>query len=218
MVGIESFFVMPTMVAVYPTCSRVNPRQCPHAHTPPNLAPPPSPHPKSQKMSLSLPTAPQTHADSLALERTLLFPSFDATTAWTLGTILRTRLLASPTPCLVHIATTAGVTLFACATRPGTVPDNEKWVARKTATVLRWGCSSWAFGRKFAGDEVAFASKFGLGAGAGAYAIHGGAVPVYVRGVEGAVGVVVVSGLKQEEDHMIVVEAMREVIGSMSGV
>lgn len=61
--------------------------------------------------------------------------------------------------------------------------------------------------------EEGFRRKMGLSEGAVAgYAIHGGGVPVRVRGVEGVVGIVVVSGLKQEEDHMVVVEAMREYI------
>jgi len=63
---------------------------------------------------------------------------------------------------------------------------------------------------KFSGDEVAFAAKYGLGPDAGSYAIHGGGVPIRVVGVEGVVAVVVVSGLKQEEDHAIIVEVIKE--------
>lgn len=37
--------------------------------------------------------------------------------------------------------------------------------------------------------------------------VHGGGVPVRVRGVEGVVAVIVVSGLKQDQDHMVVIEA-----------
>ena len=33
-------------------------------------------------------------------------------------------------------------------------------------------------------------------------------MPVRVKGVNGAVAVVVVSGLKQEQDHMVVIEGM----------
>lgn len=44
---------------------------------------------------------------------------------------------------------------------------------------------------KFQGDEKAFAEKFALGNRAGEYAIHGGGVPIRVRGVEGVVAVVV---------------------------
>ncbi|POR36717.1 Uncharacterized protein TPAR_03087 [Tolypocladium paradoxum] len=91
-----------------------------------------------------------------------------------------------------------------------TTPDNGAWVARKRATVLRFGVSSWLMGRRFGGDEAAFAAKFALGPdAAGAYAIHGGGVPVRVRGVEGVVAVVVVSGLKQHEDHGVVAEVIR---------
>ena len=60
--------------------------------------------------------------------------------------------------------------------------------------------------------EQTFAKKYMLGEKAGQYAIHGGGVPVRVRGVEGIVGVVVVSGLKQHEDHAVVVEGILEII------
>ena len=60
--------------------------------------------------------------------------------------------------------------------------------------------------------EKTFADKYMLGEKAGHYAIHGGGVPIRVRGVEGVVGVVVVSGLKQHEDHAVVVEGMLELI------
>ena len=60
--------------------------------------------------------------------------------------------------------------------------------------------------------EKTFAEKYMLGENAGQYAIHGGGVPVRVRGVEGIVGVVVVSGLKQHEDHAVVVEGILEII------
>ena len=62
---------------------------------------------------------------------------------------------------------------------------------------------------KMQGDEKAFADKYMLGQTAGEYAIHGGGVPVRVEGMEGVVGVIVVSGLRQEEDHQIVVEALQ---------
>ena len=62
---------------------------------------------------------------------------------------------------------------------------------------------------KMHGDERIFASQYMLGQTAGEYAIHGGGVPVRVKGVEGVVAVIVVSGLKQEEDHMVVIEALQ---------
>lgn len=42
------------------------------------------------------------------------------------------------------------------------------------------------------------------------YAVHGGGFPVKVKGVEGVVGVIVVSGLAQEDDHCVIVDGIQE--------
>ena len=63
--------------------------------------------------------------------------------------------------------------------------------------------------------EKGFAQTYMLGESAGSCAIHGGGVPVRVRGVEGVVEVVIVSGLKQHEDHAVVAKGMGEVIGEL---
>jgi uncharacterized protein (UPF0303 family) len=49
------------------------------------------------------------------------------------------------------------------------------------------------------------------------YAAHGGAFPILIRSV-GPVGVVVVSGLPQVEDHRMVVAALRDHLGRETGV
>ncbi|KAM4063203.1 hypothetical protein HRG_010237 [Hirsutella rhossiliensis] len=141
--------------------------------------------------------------------------SFTADDAWELGHLLHARLrpLAPARPALISIslASGGGAALFEAATGPGLTPDNAAWVARKRASALRFGTSSWRLGRRFAGDEAAFAAKYGLGPeSAGRFAIHGGAVPIRVVGVEGVVAVVVVSGLKQHEDHGVIVEVIRD--------
>ena len=113
--------------------------------------------------------------------------------------------------------------VFQCATEPGTVVDNEIWVRRKRNVVLRWGVSTWLMRCKMlAGTncgtsdvEQAFVRKFALrssngGSTADEYAIHGGGFPVRVKGVDGVVGVIVVSGLKQEHDHQVVIEVLQE--------
>lgn len=63
---------------------------------------------------------------------------------------------------------------------------------------------------KMGGSEQAFQEKYMLGERAGEYAIHGGGVPIRVKDVESVVGVIVVSGLKQHEDHQVVIEALEE--------
>jgi uncharacterized protein (UPF0303 family) len=139
----------------------------------------------------------------------LVLPRFTAEDAWTIGSYLRTRLLNHPNAVLISICLSNQQPLFLAVNHSGTAPDNSIWVSRKVKTVLRFGIPSFAMGAKMKGDEVAFAAKYGLSSEkASEYAIHGGAVPVFVEGVEGVVGVVTVSGLAQEEDHGVVVEAL----------
>jgi len=106
--------------------------------------------------------------------------------------------------------------LFFGASRPGTLPDNMHWVKRKEAAVLRWGVSTlrmraqvmegWSSG---VSTQTALQAKFEM-ADPSVYACHGGGFPVRVKGVEGVVGVIVVSGLKQEDDHGVIVDGIQE--------
>jgi uncharacterized protein (UPF0303 family) len=155
---------------------------------------------------------PPRDLDEIALiDKTLFFPTFTSHTAWQVGSQLRTKLLAFSKPTVIDISLAHGHhCLFHAVTHSGTAPDNDSWVSRKRNTVLRFGCSTWYMHNKFKGDELAFASKFALGSQAGEYAIHGGGFPVRVQGVEGVVAVIVVSGLKQEQDHGIIVQVVRE--------
>lgn len=150
------------------------------------------------------------------IDSSLAFPAFTAETAWQLGTALRAKLTPFAKPCVIDISLAHGNhCLFRTATRSGTAPDNDNWVSRKRNTVLRWGQSTWYMHNKFQGDENAFKAKYMLGEKAGEFAIHGGGWPLRVRGVEGIVAVVVVSGLKQEQDHGIIVSVMGEMLEAM---
>lgn len=160
-----------------------------------------------------IPMPPRELDEIELVDSSLSFPSFTAQTAWALGNLLRTKLFAFSKPAVVDISLAHGNhCLFHCVTHSGTTPDNDEWVARKRNTVWRWGVSSWWMHNKFAGDEMAFAAKFGLSTKASEYAIHGGGWPIRVRGVEGVVAVVVVSGLRQEQDHGIIVQTVSEML------
>lgn len=106
--------------------------------------------------------------------------------------------------------------LFHCATARGTTPDNDTWVARKRAAVLRWGSSTWWLHNKYGGNEELFRAKFMLGDRAGEYAIHGGGFPIRVKDVEGIVGVIVVSGLSMQEDHEVIVEVLEQYLSELN--
>ncbi|KIV95367.1 hypothetical protein PV10_03032 [Exophiala mesophila] len=151
-------------------------------------------------------------------EEALILPHFNADDALEIGLALRNRLRAlSQLSAVVNISlANSNNLLFHAVSRPGVQPDNDIWVARKRKTVLRWGVSTWFMHNKLHGDEDAFKKKYMLGESAGEYAIHGGGVPVRVHGVEGIVGVIVVSGLKQHEDHQVVVEGLEEYIEGLN--
>ena len=156
-------------------------------------------------------TNPPTDLSAISqIDTSILFPTFTVPDAWDLGCLLRSRLSTFPSPTVISITLANGTPLFYTAVHPGITPDNSHWVARKSATVLRFGNSTWYMHNKFQGDEKAFADKYCLQEKAKEYAIHGGGFPVRVKGVEGVVAVIVVSGLKQQQDHQIIVQTCRD--------
>ncbi|KAI5461604.1 DUF967 domain-containing protein [Mariannaea sp. PMI_226] len=146
--------------------------------------------------------------DSFTLE------SFTTEDAFVLGNLLYARLLpyataGQPTVISIALANSAHV-LYQVVTGPGTAPDNDSWVQRKRNASIRFGCSSWLLNCKYNGDEAKFAAKFAIGEDKkGDYAIHGGCIPIRVKGVEGIVATVIVSGLKQHEDHGVIVDVIK---------
>jgi uncharacterized protein (UPF0303 family) len=153
--------------------------------------------------------APPTDLPTLdALERELTWPFFTADHAWYICVSLRDLLHKFGAHAVINISLASSDKILAHATTPGTTPDNDVWISRKRRTVLRFGHSSWYMRTKFKGDERVLREKVGAGE-EGGYAIHGGGFPIRVKGVEGVVAVVVVSGLKQEWDHQVVVEVVR---------
>lgn len=121
-----------------------------------------------------IPSPPRDLEEIELQDNSLSFPAFTSQTAWALGSLLRTKLLAFDKPTVIDISLAQGNhCLFHCTTHSGTTPDNDSWVARKRNTVLRWGCSTWQMHNKY-GNEELFARKFGLREDASYYAIHGG--------------------------------------------
>ncbi|KAH7127950.1 hypothetical protein B0J13DRAFT_564771 [Dactylonectria estremocensis] len=160
-------------------------------------------------------TSPPTDLSDLQQDGySLTFSSFTTEDALELGNLLLARLLplAKERPAVISISlANSGQVVFQSVTGSGIVPDNEHWLRRKRNTVLRFGASTWFMHCKFDGDEEAFAAKFAISdEKKGDYAIHGGAVPIHVQGVEGVVAVVIVSGLKQHEDHGVIFDVVKE--------
>jgi uncharacterized protein (UPF0303 family) len=137
-------------------------------------------------------------------ERELVLSGFDNGDAWRLGTLLVTLAQERGLPVAIDIR--RGTQQLFHAGLPGSVADNDVWIARKVRVVERYGASSFLVGRRLAakGQEL----DAGMGVDPAEYAAHGGAFPIRIRDV-GVVGVVTVSGLPQADDHALVVEALR---------
>ena len=145
----------------------------------------------------------------LTQETELQFAEFTNDTAVALGLKLVEAARARSCSVTVDVCRN-GQQLFHCAL-PGTSADNDEWIKRKNNVVNRYGHSSLYVGTQFRAKGVTFEESSRLDPSQ--YAAHGGAFPIIIRNV-GVVGTVTVSGLPQFEDHELVVEVLREFLGS----
>ncbi|MFZ4616903.1 MAG: heme-degrading domain-containing protein [Rectinemataceae bacterium] len=134
----------------------------------------------------------------------LQFLRFGFDEAWEIGQDLVAQGRRDKLPIAIDVSLN-GQTIFHVGL-PGSSPDNDQWLLRKSRIVQRFHQSSLLFatqlrmkGRTLPGDH---------GLSLAEYAPSGGAVPLRIRNV-GVVGSISVSGLKDSEDHRLVVEAIR---------
>ncbi len=89
----------------------------------------------------------------------------------------------------------------------GTTPDKDLWITRKKNVVKHFFTSSIYMATKLERDNTTLSKKYGLSDEK--YAAIGGSVPIIVRSV-GVIGAITVAGLAPEEDHSLVVTAIKE--------
>jgi uncharacterized protein (UPF0303 family) len=141
-------------------------------------------------------------------EQRLRFTHFDNTTAWALGTRLRSRCEGVGVPMTIEIRL-ARETIFFFA-MAGTNPSNADWARRKRNTVELLHISSYAVGRSLELEGISLEQR--MGCSVRDYAVHGGGFPIRLSDAS-CVGVVTVSGAPQREDHAIVVAVLAEMCG-----
>jgi len=146
-------------------------------------------------------------AELAAEEEELQLTGFTNDDAWTLGSALVTRARQERLPVAIEVSRHSHQLFHAALT--GATPDNDSWIQRKARVVHRFGHSSLYVGQRSREAGTTLEEAFGLDPQQ--YAAHGGGFPLLVRDV-GPVGVVVVSGLPQVEDHRMVVAALRELV------
>ena len=136
-------------------------------------------------------------------ERRLVLPSLDENDAIDIG--LRLLQLATDRDLAVTIEVRRAGRIVFRAARTGTNAHNDMYVAGKAKIVERFGHAT-LFERlrhEEAGTTFAEATSLAFPE----YAPHGGGVPLIVDGT-GPVGVAIVSGLPQQDDHALIVECL----------
>ncbi len=138
-------------------------------------------------------------------EQELQFINFNEDSAWKLGSQLVEKCMRDELPVTIDI-TRGEHQVFHAALR-GTSADNDEWVKRKVRLVYRFGHSSFYIGQllKSKGKKIEEAYLISESL----YAAHGGCFPIILKDT-GMIGTITVSGLPQEEDHKLVVQAIRD--------
>lgn len=176
------------------------------------MSPLQTPSSDSRNMLDSLPPPTRNLSELVREEKSYTFAHFTCEHAWVIGNILRNALRTANVPALINISL-ASQTLFHAPSLPGTFPDAETWSTRKRNTVLRWGHSTWYMNCQFEGDYKQFAEYNAMsGDEWSKFTVEGGGYPVFVKGVEGCVGAIVVVGaeMEGEQAHGIIVKAIEE--------
>ncbi len=137
-----------------------------------------------------------------AEEEELVFESFDNHDAWRLGSLIADHAVSSGFGVAIDIRR-PNLVLFRCVL-PGATADQEKWISRKAASVLRFEHSTAFLTEQFS----AYDPTQGGWLAPEDYTLAGGSFPLRVRGA-GVIGAITASGLASDEDHQLVVDGIR---------
>ena len=145
-------------------------------------------------------------SQGLALEaQTLVLPSLTQAEAIEIGEIAialgRDRNLAIAVEVRMKEWTVFHISL------PGSDTENDRWIARKARATLLTGNST-MYERVLA-EEQGINWYESHGVTEATHAVHGGSLPLNVSGV-GLVGILLISGLPQVQDHLLGVEIITE--------
>src|SRR5215204_5059227 len=138
-------------------------------------------------------------------EQELQFASFNEATAWQIGCQLVER--AQKEGLSVTVDITRGSHQLFHVSLSGTSADNDEWIKRKVRLVYRFGHSSFYMGQLLKSKGKRLEEAYLLSESE--FAPHGGSFPVIVKDT-GVIGTITASGLPQEDDHKLVVQAIRD--------
>jgi uncharacterized protein (UPF0303 family) len=157
-------------------------------------------------------TPAPTLDELLDQERRLVLPSLDEDGAVAIGVSILQTAIERNLPVTVEVRLRDRVVFRAA--RNGTDATNDQYIGGKARLVERFGHASLYERLRYEAAGTTFEEATSLTFPE--YAPHGGGFPLIVEGA-GAVGVVIVSGLPQLEDHALVVECLAPFAGAANG-
>ncbi len=156
-------------------------------------------------MGVNQTTSGFTSAILLEEEMKLTLPSLTVTDALEIGEIA--KLFGQDRSLPIAVEVRLGDWTIYHASLPGSTPENDWWIGRK-ARVVKLKKHSTMYERVLAQERgVDWHKENNLLDET--HAIHGGGLPLITKG-DGFVGVLLISGLLQVEDHLLGVEVLTE--------
>jgi uncharacterized protein (UPF0303 family) len=138
-------------------------------------------------------------------EKNLVLPFCDVDAALEIGEIAKSFGVMKDLPIAVEVR--LGDWIIYHASLPGSTPENDWWIGRK-ARVVKLKKHSTMYERVLAQERgVDWHKENNLLDET--HAIHGGGLPLITKN-EGFVGVLLISGLPQVQDHLLGVEVLTE--------
>jgi uncharacterized protein (UPF0303 family) len=146
-----------------------------------------------------------TSSQLLVEEQILTLPSLSTAEVLEIGEIAKSLGVAKNLPIAIEVR--LGDWIVYHASLPGSTPENDWWMSRKARTVILKQHST-LYERVSAEErEVDWHKENNLLDET--HAIHGGGLPLITKN-EGFVGMLLISGLPQVEDHLLGVEVLTE--------
>jgi len=138
-------------------------------------------------------------------EQILILPSLDLAGALEVGEIAKSFGVARNLPIATEVR--LGDWIIYHASLPGSNPENDWWMSRKARTVVLKHHSTMY--ERVSAEERGVDWHEENNLLDETHAIHGGGLPLITKN-EGFVGVLLISGLPQVEDHLLGVEVLTE--------
>ena len=138
-------------------------------------------------------------------EQILTLPSLDLAGALEIGEIAKSIGVAKNLPIAIEVRLSDWIVYH--ASLPGSKPENDWWMSRKARTVMLKHHSTMY--ERVSAEERGVDWHKENNLLDETHAIHGGGLPLITKN-EGFLGMLLISGLPQVEDHLLGVEVLTE--------